>query len=220
MQATRRALKRRLCDMTRLLDYMLADAVHSMLVRSLQQVLQCLRGQEQQQPAEQSEQPEQQKQGQGLQQGQQQQQRQVVLSVELLLHEHQDQLYLQPQAADFVEGLAVWLRSVGRAVRGLPRLLASAKLQVRVSLCKPSRGNLNSNAHATGCSPHGMLSEVVLMDGAQSQGCQGAVGVLKRVKATCAFTCAATPQLPCLPACAAGVHGVDGQCGPWQPAQL
>jgi hypothetical protein len=53
-----------------------------------------------------------------------------VLRLDVLLHEQADQVYLQPQAADFIEGLSVWLRSVQRVVRGVPRLMSSATLQV------------------------------------------------------------------------------------------
>jgi hypothetical protein len=109
--------------MIRLLDYMLADAVHSMLLQSLQEMLRSMHGTGQHSHQQhQQQQPSQ----------QQQQQRQgVVLQLELLLHQQPDQLYLQPHAAEFVEGLGVWLRSVERAVRGVPRLLSSAALQVR-----------------------------------------------------------------------------------------
>lgn len=125
MQAARRALKRRLCDMIRLLDYMLADAIHSMLLLSLQQMLSCLHhhassGQQQQTQAQQQDPQQQQPVAAAV----------VVLQVELLLHEQHDQLYLQPHVPEFSEALAVWLRSVERAVRGVPRLMSTAALQV------------------------------------------------------------------------------------------
>jgi hypothetical protein len=129
MQAAARAQKRRLCDMIRLLDYMLADAIHSMLLRSLQHMLQCMHG---------IAQPQQQDLGQALpssppqQQQQQQQQQGVVLRLELLLHSGTDQLHPKPHAGQFTEGLGVWLRSVERAVRGVQRLMAAASLQVRI----------------------------------------------------------------------------------------
>lgn len=126
MQAARRAQKRRLCDMIRLLDYMLADAIHSMLLASLQHLLQCLHGVGQvQQVQVQPQQAQQQE-----QQQVQVQQHGVVLQLHVLLHEQVDQLYLQPQAAEFMEGLSVWLRSVQRVVRGVPRLMSSSILQV------------------------------------------------------------------------------------------
>jgi hypothetical protein len=130
MQAAARAQKRRLCDMIRLLDYMLADAIHSMLLRSLQHMLQCMHG---------TAQPQQQDPGQAvpvLPSEQQQQQQRVVLKLGLLLHSGTDQLHLQPHAGEFMDGLGVWLRSVERAVRGVQRLMAAASLQVRVWVCQ------------------------------------------------------------------------------------
>ncbi|WIA37814.1 hypothetical protein OEZ86_014676 [Tetradesmus obliquus] len=44
LQAARRTEKRRLLGFIRLLDYMVADCVHSMIVASLQHALQCLQG--------------------------------------------------------------------------------------------------------------------------------------------------------------------------------
>jgi hypothetical protein len=105
--------------MLRLLDYMLADAIHSMLLASLQHLLQCMHGSGQQQQQQQA-----------AQQQQQVQQRGVVLQLDVLLHEQVDQLYLQPPAVEFMEGLSVWLRSVQRVVRGVPRLMSSSILQV------------------------------------------------------------------------------------------
>lgn len=140
MQAARRAQRRRLCDMIRLLDYMLSDAIHSLLLHSLQQMLRCMHGAGQAaQPAAQQEQPT--DPSCSLLQTQQQQQKGqhgVVLRLELLLHEQEDQLYLQPHAGEFVEGLVAWLRSVERAVRGVPRLLSSDALQVRWRPCSAS----------------------------------------------------------------------------------
>lgn len=42
MQAARRAEKRRLCSFIRLLDYMLADSIHSLVVGALQHMLECM----------------------------------------------------------------------------------------------------------------------------------------------------------------------------------
>jgi hypothetical protein len=44
LQAARRTEKRRLSGFIRLLDYMVADCVHSMVVASMQHALQCLHG--------------------------------------------------------------------------------------------------------------------------------------------------------------------------------
>jgi hypothetical protein len=44
LQAARRTEKRRLLGFIRLLDYMVADCMHSMVVASLQHALQCLQG--------------------------------------------------------------------------------------------------------------------------------------------------------------------------------
>lgn len=126
MQAALRAQRRRLCDMARLLDYMLSDAVHSMLVFSMQHMLRCLHGTSEQQ-LQQLLPPSEQQGGLG---------QQVVLRLELLLHQQQGgqggpDLVLQPQACEFMEGLAVWLRGLERLVRGLPRLLSAPQLKVR-----------------------------------------------------------------------------------------
>jgi hypothetical protein len=56
----------------------------------------------------------------------------TVLQLEVLLEQHHQhcQLQLQPHAGDFVEGLAVWLRSIAGMARAVPRLLQHLHLQV------------------------------------------------------------------------------------------
>jgi hypothetical protein len=139
MQAARRAEKRRLCCFVRLLDYLLADAIRSLVVRSQQHMLSCLGlhhapGHEAQ-PQE------------GLDSSSHtpvpssapEQQQQLVLQLEVLLDARCDQLLLQPQAGQFVEALAVWQRSVERAVRAVPCLLSDAQLQVCLGGCPGRR---------------------------------------------------------------------------------
>lgn len=55
-----------------------------------------------------------------------------VLQLEVLLEQHHQhcQLQLQPHAAEFVEGLAVWLRGIAGMARAVPRLLQHLHLQV------------------------------------------------------------------------------------------
>lgn len=168
MQAARRAEKRRLCSFIRLLDYMLADSIHSLVVGALQHMLECMHkgpvaSQQQQQQQQQRSPPQEAGQqpcvearpgGTPLQpsaapgsSGSSGSEGGLVLELEVLLDEGRDQLLLQPPPADFLEGLAVWLRGIERVMKGVARLLSQTQLQV----------GFGRRAGGCSCGAHGFM---------------------------------------------------------------
>eukprot|EP00775_Hariotina_reticulata_P007079 gene7079-7292_t len=114
--AARRTLKRRLYLFVRLLDYMVADAVHAM-VSSIQTLTYIAQDQELLQ--------------------------RVAIRADVVLDQQQDVLLVKPGGADITQGLDNWLQGIGQVVRSITCLTRHSQLKALVEATNSNLENPN-----------------------------------------------------------------------------